>query len=312
MTRIDASRTPDLQREMRVVMHRLTPVEGLSVTALDGVRVMRSTRSVPRTPVLAEPGVVIVCQGQKRGYLGDETYVYDANNFLLLTVPMPFESETTASPEEPLLAVALKIDLGVAAELAHLMTPPAGDSASAPEGIASAPLDAGLADSVLRLLKVLEHPDEVRVLGPSLLREVCFRVLAGARGGALRSALARRGAFGHIAAALRRIHTDYRDNLDVGTLANEANLSPAAFHAQFKRVTSTSPMQYLKATRLHMARQLMIQDGVNAGRAADRVGYESASQFSREFKRMFGRTPIEEIRAIEAAYGGDRHPHDRP
>ncbi len=304
--------TTPANQEMKTLLDRLAPDEGLTVSALDGVRFIRSSRPLPRAPVLAEPCVVIVCQGSKRGYLGGKTYVYDAENFLLLTVPMPFESETVASAEMPLLGMAVKIDLGVVAELAHLLDLPAGDTVSSAEGIASTPLDAPLADSAVRLLRALENTQEMRALGPALQREVCLRVLMGARGGALRSALARHGAFGHVAAALRRIHNDYRDNLDVGTLASEANLSPAAFHAQFKRVTSTSPMQYLKATRLHKARLLMIQDGVSASRAADRVGYESASQFSREFKRLFGRTPLDEIRSIRTAYGDDRESRDRP
>ena len=304
--------TSTANRDMQALIDRLAPAEGLTTTALEGVRLFRSTRVHPRTPILYEPCIVLVCQGRKVGYLGEQVLPYDPDHFLLLTLPMPFESATFASPEEPLLGVAIPIDLGVTAELAHLLDLPALDTPSMADCISSAKVDAPLAESVVRLLRALEHPDEMRALGAGLLREINFRVLTGVRGDALRSALARRGAFGQVATALRRIHADFRESLDVGTLANEANLSPAAFHAQFKRLTSTSPMQYLKATRLHKARLLMIQDGVSAARAADRVGYESASQFSREFKRLFGRTPIDEIRAIRTAYGGDRESRDRP
>lgn len=304
--------TSAANREMQALMDRLAPAEGMTAAALDGVRLFRSTRAHPRTPILYEPCIVIICQGRKIGYLGDQAFPYNPDHFLLLTLPLPFESETIASPEEPLLGVSIPIDLGITAELAHLLDMPTADSTSMADCIASEKLDAPLAESVVRLLRALEHPDEVRALGAGLLREINYRVLAGPRGEALRAALARRGAFGQVATALRRIHADYRESLDVGTLANEVNLSPAAFHAQFKRVTSTSPMQYLKATRLHKARLLMIQDGVSAARAADRVGYESASQFSREFKRLFGRTPIDEIRAIRTTYGGDRESRDRP
>ena len=304
--------TSAANREMQVLIDRLAPAEGLTTSALVGVRLFRSTRAHPRTPILYEPCIVFVCQGRKVGYLGEQALPFDPDHFLLLTLPMPFESETLASPEEPLLGVSIPIDLGVTAELAHLLDLPPADTTSMADCIASAKCDAPLAESVVRLLRVLEHPDDIRVLGAGLLREINYRVLTGVRGDALRAALTRRGAFGQVATALRRIHADYRESLDVGTLASEANLSPAAFHAQFKRVTSTSPMQYLKATRLHKARLLMIQDGVSAARAADRVGYESASQFSREFKRQFGRTPIDEIRAIRTTYGGDRESRDRP
>jgi AraC-like DNA-binding protein len=142
------------------------------------------------------------------------------------------------------------------------------------------------------------------VLGPSIMREIGYRVLTGEQGDAIRAALAQQHHFGRIAKTLRRIHANLEQDLDVETLAREAGMSLAAFHAQFKSVTATSPMQYVKAARLHQARLMMVQDGVSAGAAAARVGYASASQFSREFKRLFGRNPSEELRWAQA--GGER------
>jgi AraC-like DNA-binding protein len=207
--------------------------------------------------------------------------------------------------------VSIHLDLAVAAELALAIDPEA-EATNAAEGIAASELDAPLAESVVRLLRALRSPVETRLFGAGLLREVCYRVLAGAKGGALRAALAQRSHFGQIAKALRRIHADYHEHLDIDTLAQEANLSAAAFHAHFKTVTATSPIQYLKATRLHKARLLMIHDGVSASRASTRVGYESASQFSREFKRLFGRTPVEEQRLVHATYDQPQEGRDRP
>lgn len=137
------------------------------------------------------------------------------------------------------------------------------------------------------------------------MREIGYRVLTGAQGDAIRAALAQQHHFGRVARALRRIHADLSGELDVETLASEAGMSLAVFHAQFKSVTATSPMQYVKATRLHHARLMMVQDGLNAGAAAARVGYASASQFSREFKRLFGRSPSDEVRWVQA---GGRQP----
>ncbi len=167
-------------------------------------------------------------------------------------------------------------------------------AAAAPVGICATPLDDLLDEAVLRLLRALASPAEARILGAALLREIYFRVLTGVQGPALRAALTHHSHFGKISKALRRIHVHYSEALSVKALAREAGVSVPAFHARFKAITQTSPIQYIKSTRLHKARLLMVQDGASAQTAAARVGYESASQFSREFKRFFGRTPLEE------------------
>ena len=302
--------TPHLA-EMTTLVAALAPEEGMTPSLLDGVAFGRSNRSLPRTPALYEPCILIVCQGRKRGYFGDQVMDYGANQFMVASVPMPFESETFATPEEPLLVMKVKLDLGMVADLV-LALDAAGDSGVVAESLVSAPIDAPLGESVVRLLRALRSPLETRLFGASLMREVCFRVLTGPKGPALRAALAQRGHFGQIAKALHRIHVDFHQRLDIDTLAQEVHLSAAAFHAHFKTVTATSPIQYLKATRLHKARLLMIQDGVSASRASSRVGYESASQFSREFKRLFGRTPVEEQRLVHAAYAPTHEGRDRP
>lgn len=292
-----------LSREMVALIERLAPNEGYSLSALDSVRFMRSDRPLGRTPVLYEPGIVIVCQGRKLGFLGDEVYVYDAQHYLVLSVPLPFSTETQASKEEPMLAVSIRLDLTTVTDLVLAIDAREGaPSDSAPQGIASTPLSADLADATVRLLRALSTPLEAEILGPALVREICFRVLSGEQGGALRAALAHPGRFGRVAKALRRIHTDFSQPLDVTHLAQEAGMSVPAFHVNFKAVTQTSPIQYIKSTRLHHARLMMIRDGLTAASASARVGYESASQFSREFKRFFGRTPVEEVRDMKTSF----------
>ncbi len=300
-----------IRAEMTALVAELAIEEGMTPSLLEGVSFGRSSLSLPRTPALYEPCVLIVCQGRKRGYFGDQVIDYGAHQFMVASVPMPFEGESFATPEEPLLVVKVKLDLGIVADLV-LALDAAGEAGGAAESLVSAPIDVPLGESVLRLLRALRSPLETRLFGAGLMREVCYRVLTGPKGPALRAALAQRGHFGQIAKALHRIHVDFHQRLDIDTLAQEVHLSPAAFHAHFKTVTATSPIQYLKATRLHKARLLMIQDGVSASRASSRVGYESASQFSREFKRLFGRTPVEEQRLVHAAYAPAHEGRDRP
>ncbi|MBB1592851.1 AraC family transcriptional regulator [Achromobacter sp. UMC46] len=284
------------------LLQKLAPSEGYTQSALDSVRLMRSDRPLGRTPVLYEPSIVIVCQGRKLGFLGNEVYTYDSQHYLVLSVPLPFSTETQASAEEPMLAVSIRLDL---LELSDLITQigSAGKHAEAPPaGMASTRLEGHLAQATLRLLEALTDPLDAQVLGPDIVREICYRVLTGDQGGAMRAALAHHGRFGRVARALKRVHTDYAQPLNVTRLAEEAGMSVPAFHANFRAVTQTSPIQYIKSTRLHQARLMMIRDGVTAAAAAARVGYESAPQFSREFKRLFGRTPLDEVRDMRESF----------
>lgn len=294
---------PDAQQQAIVaLLERLAPDEGYNLTALPDVRFLRSNRPLASTPVLYDPGIVIVCQGQKRGFFGGQIYRYDAQHYLAVSVPVPFTMETDASEREPLLAIYMHLDFELAAEL-MLQIDTFGDVPEAtPRGMISTPMEAPLQTSVWRFLEAMSRPLDAAVLGPALVREIYFHVLTGAQGPSMRAALAMQGQFGKVARALRCIHAAYQDDLDVDQLSRRAGMSIATFHAHFKAVTGTSPMQYLKSTRLHQARLLMVRNGMTAAAASARVGYESPSQFSREFKRLFGRTPVAEVKRMKAAF----------
>jgi AraC-like DNA-binding protein len=157
-----------------------------------------------------------------------------------------------------------------------------------------------LGGAVIRLLECLKSPLDSRMLGRQTVREVVYRVLLGEQGGALRALASRDDHFARIARALKYIHAEYASSLGVEEMARKAGMSVSAFHHHFQLVTASSPLQYLKRIRLDQARRLMTLDGYNAGTAARAVGYESASQFSREFKRLFGATPVEEAENTRA------------
>ncbi|PLZ00976.1 AraC family transcriptional regulator [Burkholderia sp. WAC0059] len=288
---------------MVTLLRALAPEEGYNLTMLPGVRILRSDRPLAFTPVLYDPGIVIVCQGRKRGYFGDQLYLYDEQHYLAVSVPVPFTMETDATPEHPLLAIYLHLDFQLAVELMvqidHHETTAHED---APKSMISSPMDAALQTSVLRFLEAMGRPLDASVLGPALLREIYFRVLTGAQGNAMRAALGMRGQFGRIGKALRRIHSSYAQQLDLATLASEAGMSVPTFHAHFKTITHTSPMQYLKSARLHQARLLMVRQDMTAEAACHAVGYASPSQFNREFKRLFGLTPAAETKRMRESF----------
>ncbi|MVV47027.1 AraC family transcriptional regulator [Pseudomonas sp. PB120] len=284
------------------LMEKLAPVEGYNLSALEDIRFLRSNRPLTRTPVLYEPGIVILCQGRKRGYLGEDVYVYDAQHYLVVSVPVPFTMETDASEEEPMLAVYLRLDLQLASELMLQVDEAFGPNDAEPKGMYASPMDDLLQASTLRLLEAMSRPGDAHILGPSLVREIYYRILTGEQGGSMRAALNQQGHFGKVNRAIRKIHDCYQERLGVVSLAEEAGMSVPSFHLHFRSVTDSSPMQYLKSTRLHQARLLMLRNSMTASMAAFSVGYESASQFSREFKRFFGRTPNAEIDWMKATY----------
>jgi AraC-like DNA-binding protein len=284
------------------LMEKLAPVEGYNLCELEDILFLRSNRPLTRTPVLYDPGIVILCQGRKRGYLGDDVYTYDAQHYLVVSVPVPFTMETDASEAQPMLAVYMRLDLQLASELMLQVDEALGPSDAEPKGMYASPMDDSLRTSMRRFLEAMSSPVEARILGPSLVREIYYRILTGEQGGSMRAALNRQGHFGKVTRAIRKIHCCYQERLDVVSLAREASMSVPSFHLHFRKVTDVSPMQYLKSTRLHQARLLMLRNAISASTAAFNVGYESASQFSREFKRLFGRTPQAEIEWMKATY----------
>ena len=280
------------QTELARLATRLAPMEGLNATLLQDVTLLRRSKSIPRSPVLHEPSLVFVVQGRKRVFVGSEQSVYHPKTVLVLSAPIPFECIRDVPRHKPLLSVYIRLSRELILDVLSNMQPTSGSQVRDPRAIETMTLDGGLEDALSRLLRALLSPVDTRVLGRQTLREIFYRILSVRAGDGLRAMVDVTGHFAQVYTSLQRIHQQYSQPLEVGRLAREAGMSVSAFHLRFKQVTSTSPIQYVKAVRMHKARTLMLESKLSVGAIAARVGYKSASQFSREYKHFFGTSPL--------------------
>jgi AraC-like DNA-binding protein len=283
------------------LLSALATREGSNPTPLSGVMLFRITRPLPRHAAVYVPRIILVAQGSKRVYFGGDVYTYDADNYLVTAVPMPIECEAPhASPQNPILLLAIGLDPVMIGELLLEMDGEPPSEQSVPRGLYASPFTQPLRDAAVRLLDCLRSPADCKVLGRLCIREIVYRVLRGERGDVLRALAARDTYFGQVSRVLDRLHRDYANPVDVESLARQVKMSPSTFYQKFKGVTTMSPLQYLKGVRLGKARLLMVQDGYTASAAAFAVGYESAAQFSREYKRQFGASPAQDAKSMRA------------
>ncbi|RMQ31473.1 AraC family transcriptional regulator [Pseudomonas amygdali pv. mori] len=269
---------------------------GFVATHLPEVRVLSAFGYVASSPQIYEPSLMIVVQGSKVACLGPRTFEYGTGHYLIQALSVPFKCETFATPDKPLYGVSVAIDRVLLGELVQAMGPASGQESQmqTPESMTSVRIDSAMRDSVERLLRCLHDPLECQAMGQSRIREVLYTALRGPQSGVLRALFEQQGQFARIASAVTYLHEHYNHALNVDTLASCANMSTSTFHEHFKRSTLLSPVQYLKRLRLLKAQQLLVADGLNVSQVALRVGYQSASQFSREYKRYFERSPGEE------------------
>jgi AraC-like DNA-binding protein len=284
------------------LLRALPSPEGITPSRVPDVRLMRASSCYGFTPVCYDPCVVIIAQGRKRGRLGGRTFTYDPGHYLVLSVPLPFDCETLGTAKEPMLGLSVRVTPAIVAEL--LLEMNAAGLQGSPRAVDALPLTAPLVDAAERLAICLHSDADARILGPQIVREITYRALCGRQGAALQAIASPESALGRVARVLRRIHQDFAGPLDVSLLAREAGMSVSTFHASFKSVTALPPLRYLQTIRLHKA-QVLLASGLPVAEAAHQVGYESPSQFSREFKRLFGGTPREvAVRAGASALSG--------
>jgi AraC-like DNA-binding protein len=278
--------------------------DGLVLTEVGGLGLVRADAPTPLEHRLYEPALIVVLQGAKDLMLGDELLTYSAGQYMVLSVGLPVLARITrASAAEPYLALAIRIDAALIGELLRDVQPASAAPAASALGLFIGDLSPHERDAVIRIGTLLAAPDALRVLFPSLARELFYWLLTGPGAAELRRLGAPDSHTRRIADAIAALRGELAATVPIERLAEIAHMSPSSFHYHFKAVTSMSPLQYQKQLRLLEARRLMLAGTADATRAAYEVGYESASQFSREYARMFGAPPRRDITGFRTAVG---------
>ena len=296
MIRANANREELVERIARALPEdgRVEPLEGLAF----------NRRALPTGPlhVVAQPCLCVMAQGSKEIHLGERRYRYDPYHYLLITAELPVVGHVLeASVEQPYLSLRLDLDSAmvssVMVEAGHAVRRSGADV----RAIDVSPLGASLLDAVVRLVRLLDVPAEAPVLAPLITREIVYRLLTGAQGDRLRHVAVLNGHRHRIAQAVRRLRDDFDQTLRIEHLAEELGMSPSSFHHHFKAVTEMSPLQFQKQLRLQEARRLMLGEDLDAATAGYRVGYDDASHFNREYKRLFGQPPMRDVERLRKA-----------
>ena len=292
------------QAELANRIARTASGDGVQATAIAALTVIRaSTPSQPLASVY-HPSLCIVVQGRKRALLGGEIYTYDPLNYLVVSMSLPVVGQIIeATPAQPYLCVRIDLDPALVNELLAQLGAAAPPRAHEGRALFLARTSAALLDAVLRLVRLLDAPDDAPVLAPLALREIHYRVLLGELGQRLRSLCEADGASQRVARAIELLKARYTEPLRIEDLAAVAHMSASSLHQRFREATATTPLQFQKQLRLQEARRLLLTEGIEAAAAGYRVGYESPSQFSREYRRLFGAPPKREVAARRIAAG---------
>ncbi|OGW47641.1 MAG: AraC family transcriptional regulator [Nitrospirae bacterium GWC2_57_9] len=268
-------------------------------TAIPGLSLFQRIAPTPPASFMFEPRICVIAQGVKRVLLGDETYVYDPQHFLITSVDLPTVAEIIdASREKPYLGLVLKIDQR---EISQLMVdsnlpPPRPQQSS--RGMATGEVTVPLLTAFQRLIDLLAEPKDIPILAPVIQREIFYRLLVSDQGARLRQMASAGSQSQQIARAIHWLKSNFTQPLRIEDLASQVNMSTSTFHHHFRAVTAMSPLQYQKWLRLNEARRLLLTESQDATTAAFQVGYESASQFSREYSRLFGAPPLRDIKNL--------------
>jgi AraC-like DNA-binding protein len=278
---------------------RWTGDENAVTTAIPSLTFHRWEHPTEPTSYTLESSICLIAQGRKRVLLGEESYVYDAHHFLITSVDLPIVAQIIeASEEKPYLGLTLQLDPREIAQLMVDSNIPAPRARQASRGMAVGELSMPLLSAFLRLIDLLDEPSSIPILAPLVQREILYRLLVGEQSARLQQ-IAAAGSHGHqIGRAIEWLKDNFTRPFRVDDLANYTGMSTSSLHQHFRALTAMSPLQFQKRLRLNEARRLMLTEHLDAGTAAFQVGYESPSQFSREYSRLFGAPPLRDIKAL--------------
>jgi AraC-like DNA-binding protein len=281
----------------RIAAH--APSVGEHSTAIGGLILFRRTQATACYRAAVEPSLTVFVQGKKRMSLGGTPYICGPSSFFLSSIDVPIESQIVeASEEVPLLSMLLRLDMAIVREILNREELPEAGLSGQPRGIAIGQAPAGLLNACSRLMELLDTPEDIPFLSHLIQREIIYRILKTPQGARLR-AIATTGDLGNrTARAITWLKHNYAKRLHMEELAGVARMGVSTLHHQFRALTAMSPLQYQKQLRLQRARERMLMDGVDATSAAYEVGYESVSQFNREYSRFFGQPPMRDVKTL--------------
>ncbi len=298
---LGANRRHEWKLELASKVARLIGSAEKQATAIPCLTLHQRTAPTPACHVTYEPSVIVIAQGRKEVQIGTDTLTYDSSRYLLTSIDLPTVTRVAeASEDAPCLAVSLKLDISIAREFVSREEFPTSDAALDSPAMATGPVTAEFLGALCRLLDLLSNPEDIPFLSGLIEREIMYRILRGPEGARLR-AIATLGDQSHrTAKAIAWIKANYARPLRVEELAELAGMAISTLHHHFRALTAMSPLQYQKQIRLQAARARMLADDVDAATVAFEVGYESASQFNREYSRLFGQPPIRDIRSLRS------------
>ncbi|SMQ78642.1 AraC-type DNA-binding protein [Bacillus sp. OV166] len=291
------------QVELAKIIEKYSGQDGAHVTAIPSLFFLRRSNVTELNHRIYKPSICIIVQGAKEIFLAHERFRYGPSDYLVASVDLPVSGQVTeASPDVPYLALNLVFTPSQILEVIRDFKIQGEKKGNAKRGMFVSPIESSMLDAVIRLARLLENPNDIPALAPLYTKEILYRVLQGQHGGSLEQIAIEGSSTFLIRDVIEQIMNNYDRSFRIEELAEIANMSVSSLHRHFKEITAMSPIQFQKQLRLQKARQLLLSESTDAADVAFRVGYESPSQFSREYSRMFGFPPKEDIKRLRENY----------